>query len=261
METMSHALFSVLLAAALFVGIVLSLLAGRRIGIYRRSRDPVGATTGISAVEGSIFGLVGLLIAFTFSGAAARFDHRRDLIVQEANAIGTAFLRLDLLPDAPRDEMRGRLRDYLDARLEAYRTLQGVDTTPETLARSTAMQAEIWSNAVRFCREPGMQQATMLILPALNEVIDITATRSMATLVHPPRIIYALLFVLTLVSALLAGYHMSSGQHPSRLHLIGFATTMALAIYVILDLEYPRAGFIRVDSADQVLIELRKSMD
>lgn len=258
---MSHALFSVLLAGGLFVGVVLSVLAGWRIGNRRRALDPTGATAGISAVEGSVFGLAGLMIAFTFSGAAARFDHRRDLIVQEANAIGTAWLRLDLLPDAAREELRERFRGYLDARLEVYRELQDVDVTPAMLARATALQGEIWSSAVRVCREPGMQQASMLILPALNEVIDITSTRSMATLMHPPRIIFVLLFVLTLVSALLAGYHMAGGTYPSRLHLIGFATTMALAIYVILDLEYPRAGFIRVDSADQVLIDLRKSMD
>src|SRR4030095_3529477 len=145
-NTVSHAVFSVLLAIALFVGVILSLLAGRRIGAYRRARDPAGASAGISAVEGSVFGLVGLLIAFTFSGAAARFDPPRELIVEGANAIGTAWLRLDLLPDAPRDEMRGRLRNYLDARLEAYRDLQEVDTTPETLARATALEGELWSS-------------------------------------------------------------------------------------------------------------------
>ncbi|MGH9885744.1 MAG: DUF4239 domain-containing protein, partial [bacterium] len=106
------------------------------------------------------------MIAFTFSGAATRFDHRRELIVEEANAIGTAWLRLDLLPEASREEMRAKFRAYLDARLEVYRNLADVVVTPAMLAPSTSLQGEVWSSAVHFCAESGIPQATMLILPA-----------------------------------------------------------------------------------------------
>ena len=88
----------------------------------------------------------------------------------------------------------------------------------------------------------------------------ITTTRTMATKIHPPTAIYAMLAGLALASALLAGYGMAGRTTQSRLHTVGFAAILALAVYVILDLEYPRSGLIRVDAVDQVLVELRRSM-
>jgi hypothetical protein len=85
------------LAIGLFLGMLLLQEIGRRIRLRRLARDPDQAEAGFGVVEGAVFGLMGLLIAFTFSGAASRFDTRRQLVVEEANAIGTAYLRLDLL--------------------------------------------------------------------------------------------------------------------------------------------------------------------
>ena len=91
-------LFSVYVAAGLFIGMLCLLEVGRRVGQRRREADTEGARAGVGVIDGAVFALLGLLLAFTFSGAAARFDTRRHLIVEEANAIGTAYLRLDLLP-------------------------------------------------------------------------------------------------------------------------------------------------------------------
>ena len=92
-------------------------------------------------------------------------------------------------------------------------------------------------------------------------MIDITATRGMALRMHPPRVVYAMLFGVAFASALFAGYAMAGSKAPSRLHLVGFALIVALSVFVILDLEHPRQGLIRVDAADQLLIDLRASMD
>src|SRR5262245_2395126 len=97
---------------------------GRRIGLRRRAKATEGAIAGSGVIEGAVFALFGLLVAFTFSGAAARFDTRRQLIVEETNAIGTAYLRLDLLPVAAQLTLRERFRQYLAARLEDYRNCQ-----------------------------------------------------------------------------------------------------------------------------------------
>ena len=94
---MSDELSSVLFSVSLFLGVLLALWIGREIGVRRIREDAEGARAGVGAVDGAVFGLMGLLIAFTFSGAATRFDARRELIVQETNAIGTAWLRLDRL--------------------------------------------------------------------------------------------------------------------------------------------------------------------
>jgi hypothetical protein len=99
-----------------------------------------------------------------------------------------------------------------------------------------------------------------VLLPALNQMIDITTTRTMAARMHAPAIIFELLIGLGLICSLLAGYAMAGGRQRSWAHAIGFAAVFALTVYVILDLEYPRRGLIRVDDLDQVLIDLRASM-
>jgi hypothetical protein len=91
-------------------------------------------------------------------------------------------------------------------------------------------------------------------------MIDITTTRAMALQTHPPRIIYALLFGLGLICSLLAGYRMSSAQHRSWLHIFGFTVITVIIVYVMLDAEYPRAGLIRLENADQLLVDLRDGM-
>ena len=98
-----------------------------------------------------------------------------------------------------------------------------------------------------------------LVLPAANDMIDITTTRNMARQMHPPPAIFAMLGVLVLVSSLLAGYGMASSGARNWLHMLIFAAMMSMAVYVILDLEFPRFGLIRVNASDQVLIDLRQS--
>ena len=100
----------------------------------------------------------------------------------------------------------------------------------------------------------------MLLLPALNAMIDITTTRTMATQMHPPMVIFALLFGLALASSLLVGYGMAGSKARHWLHMLGLAFAMSVSVYVILDIEYPRLGLIRVDAFDQALVELRESM-
>jgi hypothetical protein len=257
---MNTMLMAAVLAVGLFVGILAMLELGRRLGIRRLASDPTGAQAGTGAVEGAVFALVGLLIAFTFSGAASRFDARRDLIVAETNAVGTAWLRLDLLP-ADQSAIRDSFIQYLDARLAVYRKLPDLVAARAELAKATALQATIWAQAIAAGqREGASPDAIKLLLPALNEMFDITTTRTMATQAHPPYVIYGMLIALALASALLAGFGMAGSKSRSWLHIFGFAGVMAVAVYVIIDLEFPRLGLIRVDTFDQALIELRASM-
>jgi len=258
---MPHMLIALLITLSLFFGMLLFLDIGRRIGIRQRLRDPDNAGAGTGAIDGAVFALLGLLVAFTFSGAAVRFDGRRALIIEEANAIGTAYLRLDLAPPNAQPALRESFRRYVDSRLEAYRKLPDMEAATAELARSTQLQGEIWNQAVAIGRMEGVSSAaTMLLLPALNQMIDITTTRTMAGQMHPPKVIFIMLFGLALASALLAGYGMSGGKSRDWLHLLAFAMVMAIVVYVIIDIEYPRLGLIQVDAFDQVLIDVRESM-
>lgn len=248
------------LCALLFLGIIVLTEVGRRIGAARLAADPEGAQKGVGAVEASVFGLVGLLLAFTFSGAAARFDQRRDLIMQETNFIGTAWLRLDLLPASDQPALRELFRSYLDARLDTYRSLPDLVASQAAIARTAQIQAQIWQQAVSASERARSPPLTTVLLPALNDMFDIATTRAAASRMHPPTTIYSMLVGLVLAGATLVGYAMAGGRERKWLHSVGFALVSTVAVYVIIDLEYPRFGFIRVDAADEMLVNLRSTM-
>jgi len=251
----------VLFSIILFLGMLILLEAGRRFGVRRRPKESEGERGSLGTVEGAVFALFGLLMAFTFSGAASRFNEKRMLIAEEANTIETAYLRLELVPQAE-PKLQELFRQYVDSRLETYRRLPNMKAAGLEMANSKRIQAEIWKKAVAATRVSGADpSAAWLLLPALNNMIDITTTRTMALQQHPPRIIYALLFALGLICSLLAGYRMSTGQQRSWLHILGFTVITVTVVYVMLDAEYPRAGLIRLESADQALLEVRAHMD
>ena len=152
---MRHELTVFLFTFGLFLGMLLFLEIGRRIAVRRRKEDAGTAGEGIGAVDGAVFALLGLLIAFTFSGASSRFDTRRQLIVEETNDIGTAYLRLDLLPADLQPALRESFRRYLDARIEVYRKLPDLTAAKKSLAEANELQKQIWRQAVAASRAEG----------------------------------------------------------------------------------------------------------
>ena len=246
---------------SLFLIMLLVLETGRRIGKRYYSMEESEHHRGNRIlVESAIYGLLGLLIAFTVSGAANRFDARRTLTVQEANTIGTAYLRLDLLPAAAQPELRRKFRRYAEARLAVFRLLPDFEASNAEAVRANELQRSIWNEVIAAL--PGVpQSATLMLLPALNEMFDITSSRAIAGQAHTPLVILCALAVLALFCCLLAGYGLA-GENPlgSALRMIGFALIVTLTIFVILDLDYPRVGLIRLDYADQALIDVLAGM-
>jgi len=253
--------WALLFAGGLFVGMVLMQHIGHSIGTKRLALDPESARKGAGVIEGAVFGLLSLLLAFTFSGAVARFDTRRQLVSEEAIRIGTAFDRIKLLPPEAQPELRGLFKRYLDARLETYRNPGDAAETTAAWQHSLQLQAEIWTRSVEAGKASPTTVAGMLFLPAVNEMIDITRTRLTATRMHPPPVVYGMLAITALIGALFAGYHMAGGKVRNWLHTVGFALVISATAYVILDIEYPRLGLIRVDAADELLRDVRRQMD
>jgi hypothetical protein len=242
-------------------GMLLLMEFGRRAGARRLARDPQKGLAGLDVTAGAAFLLFGLLVGFTFSAATSRLEARRQLAVAEANDIGTAFLRLDLLPSESQPALRDLFRRYVDARLAAYGKLPDVAAARQELERSRGLQAEIWSSAVAATRRPGAHpDAAKLVLPALNEMFDITTTRTAAASMHPPRIIYAVLLLTGLGCAFLAGVAGSEARHRGWTHMITAAVLMGVVVYVILGLEYPRSGVLPVPNFDYLLVEARDAM-
>lgn len=244
-----------LLAMLLFIEI------GWRSGNAQRRRNSGGLPKGVGIAEGAVFGLLGLVIALTFSGAATRFEARRHLITEEANAIGTAYLRLDLLSTEAQPELRELFRRYTTVRATTYADVTDKETTLAKLAEGNALQTAIWQRVIVETKKPETPTpAAMLLLPALNEMIDITSIRVMATENHPPSVVFMLLGGLCLIGALLVGYAMAENSKRNIPHSIAFATILTLAAYVIIDLDFPRVGLIRIDSADHMLSDLAATM-
>lgn len=249
-----------LIAIGLFAVMMLSVEVGRSISRRRHAAGSDAVPGGLGAAEGAVFGLLGLLIAFTFSGAASRFEERRQLITEEANLIGTAWLQIDLLPAADQPAMRELFRRYTDLRIATYQQLPNESSTEARLADAQMLQVDIWRRAVIGVRSPeAAPGAAQILLPSLNAMIDILTTRSTATRNHPPLAVYLLLGVLCAVGSMLFGYSIGPSRDSNWLHRLAFAGIMALSIYVILDLEFPRRGLIRIDGEDKVLMDLRHS--
>jgi hypothetical protein len=247
------------LVIGLFLAMVVCLEIGYRIA-RRRIQHDGAAHEGLGSIEAATFALLGLLLGFAFSGALGRFDARRGLIVQEANAIGTAYLRIDLAPTDDQPGLRRLFREYLDARIRVYSTPTDDEATDRSIAEAESIQRRIWSAVVESAQRDTSQNVARIVVPAINEMIDITTVRTVALHTRLPDAILALLIIAALSSAMTAGYAMAKRGHRSILHVVLYATSIAMTIYVVLDLEHPRRGLIRLDATDRILEQLRASI-
>lgn len=251
---------STIIVGVLFFGVLGCIELGRRFGkrLQKQGTDPSKAGTG--AVDAAVFGLLGLLIAFTFSGAASRFDARRMQIVNEANAIGTAYMRVDLLPADSQPEIRDLFREYADARLAIYRAIPDMQKVRAQQVSELAIQEKLWAKVVAACAKAPTPAVMSLMVPAMNEMFDVATLRTAAADLHVPTIVMGMLFVIAMGCALLAGFDMSAAKGRSLMHYLGFALLIALAVFVILDMEFPRFGLIRLDSFDSYMEAARTGM-
>jgi hypothetical protein len=257
---MNPAHWALVLSVGLFFGIVACLEIGYRMGRRCSDKFPGSAHEGIGAIEAAVFALLGLLLGFSFAGGMSRLDGRRQLIVQEANAIGTAYFRLDELPASEQPAMRSLFREYVATRLRVYEKLPDPQAADAEIANAEQLQQQIWTQAVIGSRADSTQNAARLLLPALNEMIDVTTARTIALHAHLPSLIFALLIWVALLSGWLAGFAMEKRKRRSWTHMLLYAAVISATIYVVLDLDYPRYGLIHLNTADSALIKLRDSI-
>jgi hypothetical protein len=230
---------------------------GVRLGRVRAAKDPEGSHVGAGAIEGAVLALLGLILAFTFAGASSRLDARRQLIVQEANAIGTAYLRVDLLPANDQPAVRQLFRRYLDARLAVYEKLSDRAASEAAMKNAEQLQGEIWART-----EAGThgQISAASVLNAVNEMIDVTTARTLALRTRTPKLIIHLMFGLAVLSAMIAGYGMSPAKQRNWFLTTIFSLAISLTVYVVLDLDNPNSGLIRLSAAERVLSQLRETI-
>jgi hypothetical protein len=225
-------------AAGVFAALLLAMEAGFRAG-RRAAADADGrAGEQVGAIQGAILGLLGLLLGFSFAAAGARFLERQDLIVQEANAIGTAYLRADLLDEPHRSELRASLKRYTEHRLEVSGRLRA-GFQPSDLAEVQRLHARIWNAASGgVVARPA---AIVGVLPPVNDVIDLHSTRVAAGSKHLPPLVMGLLIACSLLAIGAIGYGCGlAGRRRAPLSVFG------LALWTTIDLDQPRGGLLQL---------------
>jgi hypothetical protein len=237
--------------------VLITLLAvegGFRLAQYRRKGTEAEKEAAVGAMVGATLGLLGFVLAFTFGWAATRFDARRQALLEESNAIGTTYLRADMLPEPYRTNIRGELRDYVDVRL------RGADParTEQALVRSEQLHGLLWEQTVALGREDARSVVAGLFIQSLNEVIDVHAKRALLLRTRIPATIWFALYFVAIIAMASMGYH--DGMHDNRrsLALLALVLTFSAVMLLIADLDRPHEGLLRV--SQQSMIDLQKSM-
>lgn len=232
--------------------------AGFRYGRKRQGLESELSKSVSNTLKGSIFALVALLLAFSFSATSNRYDMRQRLVLDQANAVGTAYLRAGLLGDFSGAKIRDILHEYVDVRLENFRAGYHTEQSMRLQMRIDQLMNELWDQVELENSQDPESVRTSLIVPAVNEVIDLSSTRTWANRNHLPDPVLALLLGSVIISSLLLGH--SSGQTAQRHPGLWLASNvvLALVLYVVLDFDRPKRGMILIDQAP--LIELQASL-
>jgi hypothetical protein len=244
---------------ALFIVILLVVLLsvefGYRLGKYRRSRREEEKEAPLGTMVGATLGLLAFILAFTFGLAAARFDTRRQVLLDEANAIGTTYLRAGMLPERG-EQIRGLLRDYLGVRLTAVQS----GNVAEGIRSSEDIQQKVWAEAEAVGQKNSNSIIVGLFVQSLNQMIDLHAARMQAGMrSRIPGAIWLGLLSVSVLSLMAMGYF--EGLTGTRRSLAVFAVAIAFSVVIelIADLDRPQEGVLRV--SQQALLDVQRSMN
>ena len=244
---------------AMFIGssvlVVASIELGYRLGHRSHRRSAEEKESPVSAIAASVLGLLAFMLAFTFGLVSNRYDAKKALVREEANAIGTAWLRADLLPSGDRAEAKELLREYLEKRLDFVQSKKlQADKLAFALAETARIQNRLWGMAVADA-PPGPMNPPLaaLYLDALNNVFDLGALRKAEGLqARVPESIWFALSALMVLGMMSVGYQTGvSGSRRSNARVI-LALSFSLVIALIVELDRPDSGFIRVSQQPQI---------
>ncbi len=242
--------------AATLVVILLSIESGYLLGRFRRRYSEEEKEGPVSAIVAATLGLLGFILAFTFGLGSSRFEARRQIVVEEANAIGTTYLRAGLLPDGRGAKTRQLLKEYVDARLEAVET----GNIAKLLQRSDELQRQLWKEAEAVGQEHPNSIVVGLFIQSLNEMIDIHAKRlQVAVRNRIPGDLWVTLYLVTILTMAGVGYHGGLTKSRRSPTIAVLVITFSIIMLLVADLDRPQEGFLKV--SQQPMTELRNSMN
>lgn len=243
---------------ALCVLIVMgSIACGYVVGRRRRKVDARLPEGAVGSVIAAMLGLLAFFLAITFGIASGRFDSRRQLLLDEVNAIGTAMLRADMIPEPHRTDVRRLIRRYVDIRAE-------IPTEPKALAsriaESERIQDEIWAHATAIARAQPDSVIVGLFVSSLNEMFDLHTSRTTHALQYRiPGVIWIGLIVVTFFSMAAVGMLFGVAGKCDWLILVALALTYSAVVLLIADLDSPAQGMLRV--SQRPMQELRDKLN
>ena len=247
---------TVWIVVILFISMVLAIEIGSRLGLRPRGSVSAGFTTHVNTIAASLVGILALLLGFAFSSSLHRFDDRSEAVVDEANAIGTAYLRSHLLPASVRSDVQKLLREYLDLRVQTSTVPLSDQSERELLvAKASRTQTALWDYALQAAEQDPNPVTSGLFIQSLNEVIDSLGKRDAALRRHVPEVALLLLYGTFLMAGAIVGY--SAGVAGYRASFITYimVALITLLVFIILDLDRPRRGLIEV--SQESLIDLQ----
>ncbi|MGE3848490.1 MAG: hypothetical protein AB7I01_16545 [Gammaproteobacteria bacterium] len=246
-------------AAALALTLLCALDVGYRFGRPRAATSSEALRSHIGVVEGSLLGLLALVLGFTFAVALQHFDARYQAVVTEANALGTTWLRSALLPEPARGELRALVLQYVDARIaESHVTLAADDARKAALVRTDELVEALWAATARALAADDRVTTTGFFVQTLNDAIDAYGARNAALDHHVPEVVLWILFATFAVSAGVLGYGAGLAAHRPPLASVLLVLLMVVVSYLIVDLDRPRRGLVQV--SQQPMLNLRASM-
>lgn len=244
-----------LLFPATIALVLLGIETGFRIGRRRTAVADPEKDAPVGAMVGASLGLLAFLLAFTFGFAATRVEARRTALLDEVNAIGTAYLRTDLIPEPARAHARDLLREYVDVRLAAARS----GAIHAAIGRSLAIHSALWRDAAALGSANPQSVAAGLYAQALNAVIDLHTTRVTGALrVRVPAVIWFVLYAVAALAMMELGYQTGLSGRRRPLSIPALALAFSAVMLLIADLDRPDAGMVRV--SQQAMADLRDSM-
>jgi hypothetical protein len=227
--------------------------------MWGERKGPQPETRGSTTIESAVFAVVAFFIAFSFSSAQARLEGRTQLLIEEANSLSTAYLRLDLCAADDQPRLRSLYSKYVDLRIDGTRLLADTTAARERWREAELVGSEIWKLSINSTTAGGPER--MLVVGATNEMLDAATRRSRNAEVHVPWLILAALVVMSALAALLAGRSFGSKSKHPDLHQWILACTFALTLTILMDLDHPRLGFIRMPTGDAAMTAVQQAID
>jgi len=251
---------SLMISGILFASMLIAIELGYLLGRRNEARVNESSRTHVGAIQASLLGVLALLLGFTFSLSLQRFDNRSQAVVDEANAIGTSYLRAQLLPTTIRGEVQTLLRHYVDLRVKAGEiSLDKEEQRDVIIAQANKVLDELWGYARRAAEEDARPMTAGLFIQSVNDLIDSYGRRDAALIRHVPELVLFLLYGTFLLAGGVVGYAAGVGGH--RPSLVTYILVMLIVVltFIIVDLDRPRRGLIRVSQSS--LIDLGVAID